>query len=110
MQTIALSKSFSSGSAQLSVPFLARRGSGSVLRRLTCAPGDAPCAGIASLVSARSQSSLNLWVLGADEVCTLAMQQLGDKRVFWRVSSISKKERIWSKKNTPPHALSKRSY
>lgn len=82
--------------AQISLSFLATRGSGNVLKNLTCALGAMPCPGIASLVPAISHSNLNLWLLGVDEVGTLDMQHLRCvmERIFWRVSAVSKKERI----------------
>lgn len=88
VQTIALSKIFScplAGAgvlAQFSLPFLATRGSGNMLKNLICTLGDMPCPRIASLVPAITHSNLNLWLLGADEVCTLDMQHLRHERMF----------------------------
>lgn len=43
-----------------------------------------------------THSNLNLWLLGSDEVCTLDMQHLRHvlERMFWRVSAVTKTERI----------------
>lgn len=46
--------------AQVSLPFLATRGSGGMLKNLICALGDVSCPGIATLVPAVTHSNINL--------------------------------------------------
>lgn len=100
VQTIALSKILNCPlagvgvPAQFSLPFFTTRGSGNMLKNPICALGDMPCLGIASLVPAITHSNLNLWLVGADEVCTLDKQHRRHEGMFWRVSAVSKPERI----------------